>query len=563
LLKTYLKIIFCLICIGSANASSDYSRPINWSGNIYRIINGYNKVHKNFFAKVCKPDDAVTYKRLIRQYRGQGYYLPTLNNDIDRRAIIKNLHHYKKKVKFIEKTILKLKKLKEFPVFSLVALDLNKTVDSLLNLKKQYHQAIRGDKKKKIQTESKHQLVLLKKQFDVFVDQLFFMKSYNFPNDYLANRALYEQFKDLEGLSNKRRANEIFFYRKVTEDGAYDPNNVRGDKFIRTALDTLYLKINSEKDFLAENVRYDFDWIKRHVEKITERGKKVQLSRLTEWKRRTLSNFNFHQELVAIKNKKQGKFLVKKESDASTKLKNFIYRKQGEAYNFWAKQSELHKAMFSLETILVHEVGVIDGTFGLERVSVGKVVLNRYHDDFYNQLEDDQPIVRYIDKKIDTSEEKWLNVLFKIGEFSFTYHYIPAVAGIHCPDMSRRGKNIRNKNLKIALQTMKRHDGSFVAFRYFSRISMMGKIDMSTVWTDYDRLPEIPGYESSDQIKLMRYYHADKYQYLYSFSDARGAEHQVVKIRKKVYSVRWIKGVPVFFDYRNPHLFAYFSKKNQ
>ena len=243
------------------------------------------------------------------------------------------------------------------------------------------------------------------------------------------------------------------------------------------------------------------------------------------------------------------------------KLKDFIYRKQGESYNFWANQSELHKAMFSLETILVHEVGVIDGKYGLERTHVGKVVLNRYFDDFYNQLESDQYINKYITKSIDTKKEKWLNVLFKVGEFSFTYYYIPAVAGIHCPDMSRRGQNIRNKNLKLALKVMRSHDGDFKAFRYFSRISMLGKIDMSSVWTAYERLPEMPGYKSSYQKKLSRYYKADKYQYLYSFRDSKKVEYQVVKIESKTYSMTWRKGQTVFYDYRNPHLFAYFSKK--
>ena len=34
---------------------------------------------------------------------------------------------------------------------------------------------------------------------------------------------------------------------------------------------------------------------------------------------------------------------------------------------------------------------------------------------------------------------------------------------------------------------------------YFSRISMLGKIDMSTVWTGYNRMPEMVGYQSKNQ----------------------------------------------------------------
>ena len=84
---------------------------------------------------------------------------------------------------------------------------------------------------------------------------------------------------------------------------------------------------------------------------------------------------------------------------------------------------------------------------------------------------------------------------------------------------------------------------------------------MSTVWTDYVRMPEMVGYKSSNQRKLTRFYLSDKYQYLYSFLDAKKIEYTVVKIDDETFSMRWIKGKPVFFDYRNPHLFAYFSKK--
>jgi hypothetical protein len=558
LLKIYLSL---LIFTFSLTALADYEKPLNWSGNIYKIIKDYNKVHKEFFKKVCVPEDQPTYGKLLTQYRGQGFYLPKLNGGIDRSAIIKNLHHYKKKLRFIDSTISQLEKVKEFPKFGLIQYELDKIVINLLNLKKQHQQALTDERKAKIVRASRIEILKLKNQFKIFTDQVFFLKSFGFPNDYLLHRKNYEKYKDLESTADQKKANQIFFYRKIIEDGAYDPDRSRPDKYIRTALDTLYLNIQQEKDFISENVRYDLEWFEKRMERVLERGKKVHLARLGEWKKRTQDNFKFYQELIQTKNQKKAQFLVKKENDASLKLKKFVYQKQAETYEFWAKKPEIQKALFSLETILVHEVGVIDGEHGLERSSVARVVLNRYYDDFYNKLEKDQQIYKYLNKDIDMEKEKWLNVLFKVGEFSFTYHYIPAVAGIHCPDMSRRGRGIREKNLKIALKAIQNYKGDFKAYRYFSRISMMGKIDMSTVWTDYDRLPEMVGYKSNHQNKLMRYYFADKYQYLYSFVDERGIKFNVVKIDDRSYSVRWKKGSPVFYNYRNPHLFAYFSKK--
>ena len=554
LFLSFCFLFFSFLAFGGTKA------PVSWSGNQYKIINQYTKLHKEFFRKTCSPKEDANYFTLLKNYRGQGYYLPKVEGKIDRLAIINNFHHFKKKLDFIESTIKRLKKT-DYPKFDLIHFELDKIVENLLNLKKEHYLAISNERKEAIRKESAAQLVRLKKQFKIFIDQIFFLKSYNFPNDYLSYRKTYEDYKNKEGVKAKRMANKTFFLRKILEDGAYDPNKTRPDKFLRTTMDTLYLSIMKMEDFISENVRYDLEWVERQLDRVLRRGKKVQLSRLREWRDRTKENMKFYSDLIEIKNKNKAAFLIKKENDATIKLKEFVYKKQAEVYEFWSKQSELMKALFTLETILVHEVGVIDGEHGLERMAVSQVVMNRYYDDFYSTLDKDQMLVKFLDPQIDQSKNKWLNVLFRIGEFSFTYHYISAVAGIHCPDMSRRGRGIRKKNLKIALKAIKTYDGSFNAYRYFSRISMLGKIDMSTVWTGYQRLPELLGYKVSRQKKLISHYLADKYQYLYSFVDARGFKFTVVRIKKKTYSVTWEKGHPVFYDYRNPHLFAYFSKR--
>lgn len=559
MLKILSRLIINFLIISTAYGG--YEKPLKWSGNIYKIINDYKTIQKSFFRQICDPGDTHKYHRLIKKYRGQGYYLPKIEQDIDRDAIIKNLHHFKKKINFIKKVQNRLKKTKQFVKFTLAKEEMDRIVSSLLSLKKQHYKSIKKERKKQIRLKSRAEMLRLKKQFSLFMDQLFFMKSYRFPNDYLSYRRDYEKYRFDENFKDDKRANEIFFFRRIVEDGAFDRDRTRPDKFIRTALDTLYLNIQKEKDFLSEDVRYDLSWLEKKLEKIIERGKSVQRRRLGEWLQRTKNTFKFYQELVAIKNKKKARFLVKKENEAALALREFVYKKQAQVYEFWAKKTQLHKALFVLETILVHEVGVIDGEHGLERINVAKVVLNRYNDDFYNQLGADQLIMKYIGKSIKTEEQKWLNVLFKVGEFSFTYHYIPAVTGIYCPDMSRRGKAVREKNLKIALKTMNSHDGFFNAYRYFSRVSMLGKIDMSSVWTDYVQLPEMPGYKVIKQRSLMHHYYADRYQFLYSYRDARRTEFLVVKIDEKIYAMKWEKGDPVFYSYRNPHYFKYFSKK--
>ena len=534
---------------------------VKWNGNIYKIINTYLKEHQKFSQEVCKPGDERKYWELLKDYRGQGFYLPKLGDDVDRAAILKNIDHFKKKLTFIDSLIKQLKELKDFPNFQLIHADLDKTVLKLLELKKKYAQEISPEQKARIKQHSRDLMRTLQVQFNTFLDRIFFLKSYNFPNDYLTYRENYEKYKDSNSTSDKKKANEIFFFRKIVEDGAYNPDHTYPDKYTRTALDTLYLNIQKQNDFISEEVRYDLEWIENSIEKLVLRGKAGQLARLGEWRDRTEQNIAFYKEISKVQNKKKAKFLIKKENEHSNDLKDFVYKKQAEVYEWWVKRSELSKALFAMETILVNEVGVIDGKHGLERQTVAKVVLNRYFDDFYNQLEADQQLVKYLNKDIETEKEKWLNVLFKVGEFSFTYHYIPAVEEIFCPDQSRRGIGIRRDNLKISLKAINEFTGDFKGFRYFSRVSMLGKINMASVWTEYEKLPEQVGYKSTNQAKLSRFFLADNYTYFYTFTDIKGLEYQAIRIDGEVYSMRWIKGKPIFFDYLNPHLFTYFSKK--
>ena len=487
--------------------------------------------------------------------------MPKVGEDIDRKAIKDNLSHMEKKVKYISALYHKLKVQKTFPSSKKVSLVLESNLEELLLLKKKYQKEKVKSKRKDLKKRSQLLLTKLQKNYSLYLKQIYFLKSFAFPNDFLSYRARFEKVKDLSGTENKKKSNQIFFYRKIVEDGAYDPDHSKPDRYVRSALDTLYLNIQKEKDFVSENVRFDLEWVEKRVKYLLRRGKKVQLSRLAAWKRRSLDALDFYREIIKLNNKKKAIFLVKKENESAKRLKDFIYKKQADVYSFWAKQPVLNRALFSLETILIHEVGVIDGKYALERSSVAQVVMNRYFDEFYNKLAKDQKIKNYLDSKTETDKFSWLNVLFKTGEFSFTYHYIPAVVHTFCPDMSKRGKMIRKQNLKIALKELKTYSKSFEGYRYFSRVSMPGKIDMTTVWTDYQRMPEMAGGRAVQQQKLTRLYKSNKYSYFYSFTDANQVEFEVVRIKDITYSMRWDKGKPLFYTYRSPHLFTYFSKK--
>jgi hypothetical protein len=550
--------LFLLLGLNQSYAAKD--APISWSGNLYKIAHKYKELHKKFSKQVCRPGTDSKYYKLLRQYRGTGFYLPLDGNDIDRAAIKGNLHHFQKKLNFISGMQKKLEKKGKLPSFDEVAKDLKENLYELLELKKFYSQEIVKKKKNEIRDKSSERVELLRKQFDEFVEKVFFLRSYNFPNDHLQNRRNFELYKGDDKTQTK--ANKVFFLRKIVEDGSYHADHTYPDIYLRSTLDTLYIQVKKEKIFISENLRYDLEWVLRKVERSLDEGYEKHLERLDEWYKRTKLNYDFYQDIIQIKNKAKAKKLVENKNKATLEMKKFVYKKQAEVYRWWTKQSDLMRSVFVLETILFNEVGTVDGKDALERYDVAQIVMNRVQDDFYSTLDPNQEIIQYLNLKQETySKYPWLNALFRVGEFSFTYHYISSVVKIFCPDMSRAGRNLRQSNIKISLKSIKNYRSEFNVLRYFSRVSMLGKIDMSTVWFDYEQYPERAGYQVANQHRLIRFYLADKYQYLYSFTDPKGLSFQVIKIGDDTFTMRWVKGKPHFYKYRDPHLFKYFIKK--
>ena len=206
---------------------------------------------------------------------------------------------------------------------------------------------------------------------------------------------------------------------------------------------------------------------------------------------------NFYQDILKESRKQYTKSMLQSMSQTQHQLSDFNFAKQRQVYDFWLNQSELHRAMFTLETILFNEVGGIDGRDALERRDVVQVVFNRTQIPFYRTIQEKEKIYPYLESigpKLNQS--RWLNVMFKEGEFSFTYFFIPSSKNIYCPDMSRRGNFLRNENLKIILSMLKNPRPDFKALRYFSRASMLGRINMAKIWTDFKALPQRQGKRS-------------------------------------------------------------------
>ena len=177
----------------------------------------------------------------------------------------------------------------------------------------------------------------------------------------------------------------------------------------------------------------------------------------------------------------------------------------------------------------------------------------------YSSLSEKDAIFPYLSREIKSKDHKWLNVLFKEGEFSFTYYYIPGNFHIYCPDNSKVGQYLRRENVRIAQEYFAHPRKDFKALRYFSRMSMFGRIEMDTLWENYTAIAERPGKPVRNPKKLSKLFKQDRYKYLYHFtSDDSDKTYLVVEINGKNYVVD-AKNPNSLFYHRNPHHFRYFA----
>jgi hypothetical protein len=551
----FLSLIF-FVCL------SVHAFPFKKPRDKDKVIRKYNRVHRKFFRKACRPGEDEKFLKLFREYRGEGFFLPEYKEQIDIEAIKANIPHLKAKISWLKSSILNFKK-KPLPNYSLVSEPLKLAIDAQLKIKKDYSLALNSAERKKIKKKASVGIKSVIHSFKTFMEQSYFLKSFGFPNDHLKNRLDYVEFKKNK---KNRAANKKYLYRKIVEDGALDSNNTHPDKSLRSTMDTLALNIPKLKDLISEPIRYDLLFVLERAEKEYGKGKKKLLERLESWHKRSVNALAHYKTILKnakFKNSENKKILLRK-LKAEKELQNYVLEKQVMSYKYWAKQSELMKAIFTIETILFNEVGSVDGPTAIERKDVAKVVLNRYKIPFYQKLNPKQELYEAFsdDFKKLSDQQKWLNLLFRKGEFSFTYYYISGNAKIFCPDQSSIGRYLRRRNINIALEALWENNSKFKATRYFSRASMNGRIDMSSVWDDFRALEERPGIKIRKQWNLRKYFKGNKYQYLYEFRDPRGRKYEVVDINNKTYSVTWKNKQPVFYAYRNTHYFKYFVSRS-
>jgi hypothetical protein len=556
---------FILLLLSSCASSS-----VNWQGELDDQAKLYMHSFEKFRTRICVPRAEIVFGQYLKAYRGQGYWIPELNDDVDVETITSLIPELEKKLEWIKSQQHKVNKL-GLPSKSYIH-QTRGILSRLLELKKT---ELSRDEKLKISArqESLKLQKKLSESYEELIKNFSFLSNYQYPVDHLKNRKVFDEYREKEDAESVKIANYTFLYRKLLEDGAYNPDRSGPDIYLRTTIDTLHFELKRHGFYLTEDARYDMEFVLSKMESELKRGKRKMLARLEEWRERTERALNFYRSLTLPDNQKlidlngrkttRNRELIKEHNIATEELKEFVYTKQAEVYKYWLNQSELHKAIFVLETILLNEVGGVDGQDALERMDVARVVMNRLDKPKYLSIGKKEFIYPYLKKQVSDhhlKSETWLNALFKQGEFSFTYYYMNGVSMIFCPDIAPAAKKLRAQNVEIALQVLKEDNSTFKATRYFSRASMIGRIHMDSVWDDYSAYPERAGLLAPNQKKLKRAFERGQYSYLYSFQDPLGLIFQVVEIDGVNYALGEKNNTKLFYHHRNPHYFRYFTK---
>lgn len=534
------------------------------------VLTEYLKIQKEYSTTACNLGVEQGYKDLDVKYRGDGNYIPVmLDLKVDQKTVKNTIPLIKEKINWIKLQTEFLNKATTFDSIKQTLKRIENEVVVLQEAKKDYFIAKTKNQKVDIESRSKKQFAQMLKEIENLVTEAPFLLSFKFPLNHLALRAEYEKYKGIGLKEPRAKANSLYLYRRVVQDGSYDENLTRNDSVIRAAFDTLYISLNKEKDrmFLTENERADFRYVLANFNILLELGKETLANRFGEWTKRAERSLGFYQDLGDGKKIKISEnalatdvnTILEDRARSLVNLKEFVLKKESEAYVYWSKKSELFQYLYAMETILYAEVGRADAPDALERRDVAQVVINRFSHQFYSAMGAGDALMEYLPKEVKTSESKWLNVLFKEGEFSFTYFYIPGNLHIYCPDMSKVGQFLRRENIRIALELLNKPRTNFPALRYFSRVSMYGRIEMDTLWDDYLALGEVPGRPVKNPKKLAQLFKQDRYKFLYDFAvPSTKKTYLTVEMQGRTYVVDFNNPKNVFY-YRNPHQFRYFA----
>lgn len=457
----------------------------------------------SFESQECKPKERRKFEELLKNYRAEGYFVPEKAPGIlDREALLAVEELQRQKLKFLDTQIANIKKPKTYKILKEKLRNSEAALARFFDeLKTEFLSTSRGSNSPSSQPISNEKLRLelvkeLKSAFLDFLEAAPYLRSFQAPVDHLVHRKKDAQLKGSSDWGS------YFLRRKILEDGTYGKNKTRPDLFLRSTLDTLEITLNSknfEKSFVQDfefrrRVLADLQFAHEEVDQILARPKSDQITRLIDWKKRTIETFDFYQELGSDRQPSslsEHQLRWQRQSRARWELIEFVMKKQVALYEAISKLPLKEQKVLVLEKILFNEVPQMGSTTIDEKKEVAGVVMNRSVHPVYAQLGPQDRLVDYLLKSGKSEPElkksAWANVLFKEGEFSFTYFYMPGVYDLFCHN-SKKDREIAESVVEEeekpgAKGLSHRAEG---AIRYYSRSAMVGRVEMEAVWNDHE-----------------------------------------------------------------------------
>lgn len=533
------------------------------------LIQAYWGSLAKFKNQTCSPTDKATFDKLFKDYKGAGYYIPLYQEKIVKESIKDTLPILDQKIAWLDSQLNRLDKLKELQNFGTLIDDLNLLVES--NAKLRYQIDIGNATDASVRLQAKQQIILFKKKYEEFIDSIFYLKNFTYPVNHHLNRLTYDRLSAqtippstpnnvVPAIVIKKLS--LYLKRKILEDGAMDPDLTRTDLYLRTTIDTFIITLNKVDEYFTPELIRDWQWISKNSQNIFSRGLAQQKLRFNEWKTRTVATKEYYLGLLKQEQFVETKFLSEL-AESSDNLKKFVENKLAVVYKYWLDQPEALRNLFVLETILMHEVGSTD-PIGDQRKKVVEVVLNRVNDKNYHFLKSSDPWETLLGKPLREKQHWWLNVMYRRGEFSFMHFFMTSSYKVFCPDESPAITRLRENNIKIALEVLKNYEPQGIdtnVYRYFSRVSMLGRIDMTEVWSPpFELVEEAPGsrVELMEEERLLKLWQQEKWKYFYSFKEGL-LVYRVFELEGKLWTTLWEKSVPIhFYHYRDRDYFKFF-----
>lgn len=523
------------------------------------VVREYLAAHRRFSARMCRPGVEKGFWERNRRYRDGGHYVPLLPDDrVDAGTIERGLPLLEEKIRWLGGVMEGLRRSRGFGPVLREARALKGEVRRLLALKEAFDEAPDGRRRERARLRSERALVKFGARVRSLAESVPFLHNFRFPVDHLALRGEYDRLKDRRDPEGRRRANGVYFLRKLVQDASHHPDGRRSDKFLRATIDSVHLRAGRPGSVLAEELRYDvLDLLGSLTRYLAGPGAKERiLGRLGAWRDRLADQAALYRALLGGGGGEGG--LVAGRVGAKEDLRSFVRERLAGTYRFWGAEPERLRALFVLSTILAGEVGSLDFPDGTYRRDVAQVVVNRRRMREYAEP-GGGPLFGELraDGGPDPGGFPWLNVLFGEGEFSFTWFFITGNVRIYCPDMSPAGRRLRRENLRIALDVLRRPDDAFRAVRYFSRVSMLGRVSMDSLWTGHRAVPEREGSEVPDPEAVLRLIDRGRHTYLYRFANPSGRAFKAVSAGGREYAVP-LDGRRDVRAHRDPHLFRFF-----